>query len=944
MLTRVLAYVKGLVRRDAIDTEVDEELGFHVEMETRANIDRGMKPAEARRVTLRDLGGVTQTKEAVRQTRGGWIDAVVRDLRHAVRLLARNRRFTAAAVLTLALGIGANAAIFGIVDAALFRPIPYKDADRLVLVLGSAWTIVDDGQNLKRQPTFSLIGRDVDTARVFTSIFEDFGAYRTARPAALATGIDQNLRVGGFTPNLSRFLGVWPEIGRAFTRDDLQAHDAIIVSDGFWQRTFNRDPHVIGKTLAFPDHTYVVVGVMPPTFRLFGGAQTDAWLPINEKDGDHLVARLRPGLTFPQAEHALKAESKRLPVLTFRGKSYPMEFQIVAPDWERAAHLPAGFVERPQRRMLLSLMAAVGFVLLIACANVANLLLVRTLARQDEIAVRRALGATRAQLARQFLIEGFVLAGLGGVVASFVAWAGIRTIPSIAPPDLIPTLLGISLPQFDLRVLAFAGLTVLVAGMSSGVASAIRASGWAADRGLLSGGRRIAGSRGHRRVRHAFQAVQIALTLVLLTGAGLFINSFVRMVSVPAGFDSRQLAVAGFKFPSREFASRPQVVAFVNELAARVSRMPGVVGASVGDPPILVPSDTDRLVPDGDASRATRDENDQFLGRAGVLSRCGHRAEARARLHGARSTEQRAGRDSQRRRRYAFVAGPTPGRQTGPHRQGQVYGRRHRPPPAHERSCQRQRRDLLRRRPVQVGVGVWVGESSGEDDGGCRSSCGDGSYRGARDQSSRHGERNQHRGSPVRRVRSLWPLALLRRDADCARCAWPADSGGRAIWSDVVRSQAAHTRNRDPDGARRRSKKRPQVNRRRCHMAGFSWLGRRRPGRLVVLEVPCVAAVSRLPARSGDNGRSCRRAALGLSLQRLGTCAPGDAYESGGRAARGISSVGGAIRTVAIVAVAERGDSSEFAAVRRVRLLPQLRRDIIPARSYPAVARREGET
>jgi predicted permease len=603
MVTRILAYLKGIVRRNQIDAEVDAELRFHIEMATQANIERGMTPTEARRVALRNLGGVTQTKEAVRETRAGWIDAVVRDVRHAVRLLARNPRFTVVAVVTLALGIGANAAIFGIVDAALFRPIPYKDADRLVLVGRNMWAV--DGQSLKSLADFAS-GIDVDRMRAFTGIFEDFGAYRRAYAEALATGIDQNLHVGGFTPNFPKLVGVSPEIGRAFTRDDLQAHDAIIVSSGFWQRAFNRDPHVIGKTLAFPDHTYIVVGVMPPTFRLFGGAQTDAWLPINEKDGDRLVARLRPGLTIPQADRALQAESKRLPVLTFRGKSYPFEFGVVAPDYERAAHLPAGFPERPRpRSMLLSLMAAVGFVLLIACANVANLLLVRTLARQDEIAVRRALGATRTQLARQFLIEGFVLAGLGGVVASFVAWAGIRTIPSIAPPELIPTLLGVSLPQFDLRVLAFAGLTVLVVGMSSGVASAIRASGWAADGGLLSGGRRIAGSRGQRRVRHAFQAVQIALTLVLLTGAGLFINSFVRMVSVPAGFDSRQLATADFRFPRQEFGSMAQRVAFASELAARVSRMPGVVGASVGDPPNTGGAGgTDRLVPDGDASRA----------------------------------------------------------------------------------------------------------------------------------------------------------------------------------------------------------------------------------------------------------------------------------------------------------------------------------------------------
>jgi predicted permease len=339
---------------------------------------------------------------------------------------------------------------------------------------------------------------------------------------------------------------------------------------------------------------------MPPTFRHFVGAQTDAWLPIGDHDGTNLAARLRPGLTVPQAQRQLDALLARMPP-----SSHRLELQILPADWMRAATPPPGFVARSPRLMLFSVMGAVGFVLLIACANVANLLLARTLGRQREIAVRGALGAGRWQLVRQFLIEALVLSCLGGLVATAMAWCGIRAIPAMVPARLVPSLLGISLPLLDLRVFAFGALAVVMAGVLSGAVPAVRASRPVAVGGLLAGGQRVSGS-GQRRIRHVFQALQVALALVLLVGAGLFISSFLRMVTMPSGFDSTRLVYVEFNFPRQAFPlSEPaRRSAFADELTSRVSAVPGVEAVTLGQPPVKGGFSTDRLVPDGDPARA----------------------------------------------------------------------------------------------------------------------------------------------------------------------------------------------------------------------------------------------------------------------------------------------------------------------------------------------------
>jgi predicted permease len=567
MLTRPLAYLKGLLRRDAIDAEVNEELRFHVEMETRANIERGMAPVEARRAALLDLGGVTQTKEAVREVRTIWLDSTWQDVKYAVRRLRREPGFATTAILTLALGIGANTAIFSVVDAALFRPLPYRNADRLVDIHVELTT------RSGVHAWFNAPGAYAERLRAISHVFDGVETFNEPRSMALAAGWGASPLVGAIAPKLPQLLGVSPQLGRGFTREDVFAGNTIVISDEYWQRAFNRDPAVIGKTIAFSDRARVVIGVMPATFRYFVGSRADAWLAVGDRDADRVAARLRPGMTPVQAQREVGA--------VFGRAGRPRRFEILQAGSDRGT---GGFGAVPTRTMLLTLLSAVGFVLVIACANVANLLLSRTLTRHREIAVRQALGASRFRLARQFLVEGLVLSGVGGVAATVLAWCVIHVLPALLTANLIRTLFGASLPVLDVRVIAFGVAAAIVTGVLCGTMPALRASRTVGVGGLLASGRQIAGaSRGQRRLRNAFQAVQVALTLVLLAGAGLLVASFIRMFTMPRGFDEKNLGYASFDFPHYADA---QQRAFFDQLTERMAALSSVRGATPGKSPV----------------------------------------------------------------------------------------------------------------------------------------------------------------------------------------------------------------------------------------------------------------------------------------------------------------------------------------------------------------------
>jgi len=567
-LRAVLLRVGGLFGRTRRDRELADELGSHVQMQIDDNVRAGMTPDEARRQALVRFGGVEAVKEAYRDRRGiPLIETTMSDARYALRTLRRNPGFTAVAALTLALGIGGNTAMFSVIHAVLLRPLPYPESERLVRV----WTVFPSetvGRAASALP-------DYRAWRARNRTFAEMGAYH-ARQYNL-TGVDRPDRLEGarLTAGIWSVLEVRPGLGRVFGPDAERwgTHRVVVLSDALWQQRFGADRHVIGRTVALDDEPFTVIGVMPPGFQ-FPSPRTQIWTPIAYPPGDpmdtrsnhfvNILGRLKPGIGASQAQADLSVLAAQI------NRDLPENagMGVALLPWQEDV---VGNV----RFGLLLLLGTVGLVALIACANVANLLLARSAVRQKELSVRVALGAGRRRLLRQLLTESFVLAACGGVLGWAVASVLLRLLLALAPagiPRLHEVSLNAAAGAFNL---ALAGITAFIFGLWPA---------WHASRAdvgstLKEGSRSMSAGRTHARARNLLIVAEVSLSLVLLIGAGLLILSLARVRQVEPGFRTDHALTMRVTLPELRYAKPEQAIDFVERTLAGIAALGGVSAA-----------------------------------------------------------------------------------------------------------------------------------------------------------------------------------------------------------------------------------------------------------------------------------------------------------------------------------------------------------------------------
>ena len=514
------------------------------------------------------------------------------DLRYALRTLARSPVFAFVTVLTLALGIGANTAIFSVVNAVLLRPLPYAASDRLVEVFT---------RGLGPKSRFSVSYPDLQDLRALKRDFTDVAGYTSQRYNMTGADEPREVRAVLATASLFPLLGTQPVLGRVFGQTEEHA-PVLVLGYGLWAASYGRDPSVLGRTITLDDKSYTVIGVMPPDFH-FPDAETQMWAPIGAAlDADpqlvtnrgfkafNALGRLAPGATVQGAAADLDVLGKRLASETPRmGGRVRVEVHGGPPSgglpMARRAPLEGGFVLHQLRDdvvgnvrpALLVLLGAVGLVLLIACVNAANLLLARASARRREIAVRQALGAGRARIVRQLLTESLVISVAAGSAGLVLGFAGLKVLLRLAPASL-PRAHEIGV---DWRVLAFTlGLAVLT-GVAFGLVPALRASSASVEESLRDDAAASVGARRGRRAQGVLIVGELALALVLLVGAGLLVRSFIRLNDVQPGFDTSNVLAARIRLTPDRYASPAAQQAFFHAVVDRLRQRPGVVDASL---------------------------------------------------------------------------------------------------------------------------------------------------------------------------------------------------------------------------------------------------------------------------------------------------------------------------------------------------------------------------
>ncbi len=568
--------IRGLFRKDKSESEIDEEVRGYLEASAAAKVKSGMSRTDAMRAARLEMGSVEGVKESVRSA--GWeffVETTWADVRFAARTLAKNPGFTAIAVLTLAIGIGANSAVFSVVNSVLLESMPYRAENRLVMV----WE-----HNFRRGTDHNVVGpANFLYWKEHNNVFDQMAAFFDDTSTLTGEGEPEQIPSQGISTNLFSVLGISPILGRDFTSDE-GAHGqnhVVLLGYGLWKRRFGGDTSIVGTSIKLDGVNYLVVGVMPPNVTLFApkgsltGKVAQLWWPYGWGDRDRhfggrwmsAVARLKPGVSVAQAQAQMDEFAAEVT------KAYP-EFET---GWGVNLVPMHQDMVSGMRPTLLVLLGAVGFVLLITCANVANLLLSRAASRERELALRSALGASRWRITRQSFTESILLAVFGGVLGILAA----RWVVS-ALVLLIPKEFHVQSVSLDWRIVLFtAGISVMT-GILFGIAPALDARRTNLSDVLREGGRSETGTRG-RRLRDAFAVAEIALSLVLLAGAGLLIRSFVRLSSVDAGFNAANILTTRITLPSAKYAGDPQWVGFFQQLLEQVRALPGVRAATISN-------------------------------------------------------------------------------------------------------------------------------------------------------------------------------------------------------------------------------------------------------------------------------------------------------------------------------------------------------------------------
>jgi putative ABC transport system permease protein len=579
-----LAHLKLAPTREA---EVVEELAQHLEQQCDEAMSRGATEEEAVRAALSDFADseiLTRELKRLERTnryeplvigseRANWLGDLAQDVRYGLRMIAKTPAISAIAIIALALGIGANTAIFSVVNAVLLRPLPFKQPEQLVMVWENA----------------THLGFPKDTPS--PANFLDWRAQNHvfSAMAALAprsfnlTGVGEPERLDGrrVSANLFDLLGARPLVGRTFlSEEDKPGTKVVLLSEGLWQRRFGADPGIVGRGVRLNGESFTVIGVLPRTVQLPSQDNThdQLWVPIafpNEEAADRgshyldVIARIKPDIILKQAQADMET------VMAALAREYPEQNArkgaVVTPLHEQ--------VVGEIRPALLVLLGAVAFVLLIACANVANLLLARAAARQKEIALRLALGASRSRMIRQFLTESVLLAVLGGGVGLMFSLGGLSILKRFIPPE-IPLAGGIAM---DTKVLLFTLMVSLLTGLIFGLAPAFHAVHSNLNETLKESGRdSAAGARGNR-LRNILVVAEVAVSFILLIGAGLLINSFMHLRNLNPGFRIDHVLTMKVQLPHTKYSDSARRAAFFEELTRKVQNLPGVERVAVGN-------------------------------------------------------------------------------------------------------------------------------------------------------------------------------------------------------------------------------------------------------------------------------------------------------------------------------------------------------------------------